>query len=53
MNEDILKQSLVKIDDLLFKAKTDKSIDIKDLRIERKNCVIALKKLRNERKTTT
>lgn len=43
-----LEKSLKKIDELLDNAKKDKSIDVEDLRQERRNCAIALKKLRKE-----
>jgi hypothetical protein len=41
-----LMDSLRTIDDMINRANTDSTIDVEDLRKERRNCVIELKKLR-------
>jgi uncharacterized protein YeeX (DUF496 family) len=41
-----LMESLRTIDDMISRAKTDSTIDVEDLRKERRNCVMELKKLR-------
>jgi len=46
MKMEDLKKSLMKIDELIVMAKKDKTIDVNDLRKERNNCVLAIKKLR-------
>jgi|SRR6478735_1279975 len=46
MTIESLKESLKKIDNLISMAKTNKAIDVKDLKKERRNCAIALKKLK-------
>lgn len=41
-----LLESLRKIDVMIRLSKTDKTIDVEDLRKERRNCANALKKLK-------
>ena len=41
-----LLESLRKIDEMIRLSKTDSTIDVKDLRLERRNCAIAIKKLK-------
>lgn len=43
-----LMDSLRTIDDMINRANTDSTIDVEDLRKERRNCVIELKKLRKQ-----
>ena len=46
MEKETLIKSLKHIDDLIWKSRTDKSIDVSDLKKERVNCVKAIKKLK-------
>lgn len=41
-----LRESLKKIDELIALSKTDKSIDKKDLLLERRNCCYSIKMLK-------
>ena len=41
-----LRESLKRINELIALGKTDKTIALKDLRIEKRHCEIALKKLK-------
>lgn len=45
IERETLITNLAKIDKMIALSKTDKTISVKDLRIERKNCVLAQKKL--------
>ena len=39
-------KSLIQIDKMIYMAKTDSSIDVEDLREERKLCVARIKKMK-------